>query len=304
MAAPKPVIGRPVGKPKMIAPIKGKPKTWQDQLKGGQRNAYAALEALFKSYGLESLAPKILDYVKKGYDQQTVSLLLQDTNEWKTRFKGNELRRQAGYNVMSPAEYLQMEDSYRSTLKAYGLPKNFYDSPEDFAGLMGQDVSAEEVRSRAASAWNFTQSTNKASLRALKDYYGVDESYVAAYFLDPQKGQALIERQAAAAGYGGIAARQGLGAGRERAESWVDRGISAAQVEQGTEAAATVYPDMDRIGNRFGDNYQGADALDEFVGGLASARRKRERLAGRETSLFGGATGTAGIGGGRDAGSF
>lgn len=309
VGAKKPVTGATAPKYNQPAvgpkkPLKPPTKPWQDQLDGAQRNAYAALENLFKSYGLGSLAPKILDYVKKGYDQNTVSLLLQDTSEWKARFKGNELRRQQGMNVLSPAEYLQMENSYRSTMQAYGMPKNFYDSPDDYAGFIGNEVSPEEVRSRAAAAWNFAQSTNNVSRRMLKDYYGVDESHIAAYFLDPKKGQAVIERQAAAAGYGGIAARQGLGAQKSQAESWVDRGISAQQVEQGTESAATVFRDMDRIGNRFDEDYTGREALDEFVGGLASSRRKRERLAGKESALFGGATGTAGIGGGRDAGSF
>lgn len=279
------------------------PTNWQDKLNGPQRNAYAALEQMFRQYGLESLAPKILDFVKKGYEENTITLLLQDTDEWRKRFVGNEARRAAGLSVLNPGEYIQLEESYKSTLRAYSMPRGFYDKPEDFANLMSADVSPEEVRSRAQAAWSFTQTTSEASRRALRDYYGVDDSHIAAYFLDPQKGQSMIERQAAAASYGGIAARQNMSVDRNRAESWVDRGISAGQVEQGVENAASVYGDVSRIGRRFGENYQQGEALDEFVGGLASARRKRESLSRRESAIFGGTTGTASFGG-RDTGSF
>jgi hypothetical protein len=291
-----------------LAPLPGeKPRlitSWQDQLTDPtKRNAYAALEALFRSYGLESLAPKILEYVKQGDDAATVQLRLQETQEWKQRFAGNEKRRAAGLNVYSVGDYLAMENSYRATMKAYGLPSTFYDSPDDYANLMANDVSPEEVKTRAAAAWDFTQQTNVANRQMLKDYYGVDESHIAAYFLDPTKGQALIERQVAAAGYGGIAARQNLKVEKNKAESWIDQGISASQVATGVETAANVSSDLSRIGKRYGEDYSSSDALDEFVGGLASSRRKRESISRKETATFGGSTGTASFGG-RDTGGF
>ena len=80
--------------------------------------------------------------------------------------------------------------------------------------------------------------------------------------------------------------------------------MTQGQVENGISEAASVYGNMDRIGQRFDTDYTGTDAADEFVGGLQSARRKRERLANRETALFGGSGGSAAFGSGRDAGSF
>src|SRR5690242_4086464 len=71
-------------------------------LTGSNRDAVMALETLFKSYGLESLAGKIYSYVKHGYSADTISILLQDTPEYKQRFKGNEARVKAGLPVLSP----------------------------------------------------------------------------------------------------------------------------------------------------------------------------------------------------------
>src|SRR5882757_3766747 len=86
---------------------------YENLLKGTERDAYLAINSLFKNYGLESLAPKIYDYVKNGYSADTISVLLQDTKEYKDRFSANEARKKAGLPVLSPAEYLSAESSYR-----------------------------------------------------------------------------------------------------------------------------------------------------------------------------------------------
>lgn len=274
-------------------PVVGPTPTWDQRLTGDQRNAYAALQSLFKTYGLDSLAPRILEYVQKGYEADTVSLLLQDTTEWKQRFIGNEARVKAGLKALTPSEYLALEDSYKQTMRAYSMPAGFWDQPSDFAKLMSNQVSPDELRSRAASAWQFVQNTSSAERQKLRDYYGIDDAQVAAYFLDPEQGQAVIEKRAAAAGFGGIASRQGFNVGRQMAETWVDQGVSQAQVTQGAADAAGAYEPLDVMGRRYGQRYTQDDAMNDFVGGLASARRKRQKLAENESASFSGATGTA-----------
>src|SRR5213075_88659 len=100
---------------------------YEKLLKGSELDAYLAVNALFKSYGLESLAPKIFDYVKNGYSGDTISILLQDTKEYKARFAGNEARKKAGLPVLSPADYLATEASYKQIMQQAGLPSGFYD---------------------------------------------------------------------------------------------------------------------------------------------------------------------------------
>jgi hypothetical protein len=99
-------------------------------LTGENRDAFMAVNALFKNYGLESLAGKIYEYVKNGYSADTISILLQDTSEYKQRFQGNEARKAAGLPVLSPAEYLSTEASYRQIMQSAGLPSGFYDREE------------------------------------------------------------------------------------------------------------------------------------------------------------------------------
>src|SRR5690348_11115489 len=59
-------------------------------LPGQERDAYAALKTLFDSYGLGSLAPKILQYLQNGFGADTITVLLQQTPEYKQRFAGNQ----------------------------------------------------------------------------------------------------------------------------------------------------------------------------------------------------------------------
>src|SRR5690349_18371644 len=117
-------------------------------LSGTERDAFAAVNALFKNYGLESLASKIYDFVKNGYSADTISILLQDTKEYKERFAGNELRIKQGLPVLSAGEYLATEASYRQIMSQAGLPSGFYDSPSDFTGWIAGNVSPSEIQQR------------------------------------------------------------------------------------------------------------------------------------------------------------
>ena len=262
-------------------------------LAGPTRNAFQALEDLFDSYGLKSLAPKILEYSRAGYDGATASYMLQNTSEYKTRFAGNELRRQGGISVLSIPEYLSTEKSYQEAAAAYGLPKGFYDSPDDFSKLIGSGISGQEFATRASYAFKYAQSTSPESRALLHQYYGVDDSHLAAYFLDPTKGQALLDRQANSVDIGAAAARNNVGLSRGKAEQYADQGVSAAQAASGASQAAGVLQGGEgNIAARFGQTYTANDATDEFIGNSASAARKRNLLNQQEQSLFAQGEGT------------
>src|SRR5581483_4049481 len=78
---------------------------------GVDPNAFAQLQATFDSYGLSSLVPDIKNYLQQGYTNDTISLLLQQTDAYKQRFAGNTLRAKNGLAVLSPADYLSLEAS-------------------------------------------------------------------------------------------------------------------------------------------------------------------------------------------------
>jgi hypothetical protein len=256
-----------------------------------RRNAFELLKAQFRQYGIvdETFFQYIYDLLVQGYDGATISLLLQEHKAYKERFKGNELRRARGLGVLSPGEYIAIEGAYAQILRSAGLPAGFYDDPKsDFADWIGKDVSPQEIKQRADLAVDRVNETDPHVRNALRSYYGVTDSMLAAHFLDQKRALPILQRQAAAAEIGGAAGRVGLSVARERAEGFADLGVEEREAQLAYGQIAGFLPEQQEIARRFSTNYTQADAEDELLGGMASARRKRERVNRKETDLFSG----------------
>ena len=254
-------------------------------------DAYVSTLGLMRQFGLESLAPKILDFLREGYtDAPTITLLLQETPEYKTRFKANEARVKAGLPVLSPAEYIGLERQYQQVMRAYGLPPSFYDQREDFERFIGNDVSPAEVNERVQMASKLVQDANPEIREALASYYpDLTQGDLIANLLDEKRAMPLLQKKIAAAEIGAAAVQRGLArTDAEAAARWADQGVTGEQARQGYEAIGSFLPGTQSLGDRFGEQYTQADAEQEVFGGLASARRKRERLAQQERGLFAG----------------
>lgn len=269
-------------------------------LRGANRDAFSALTTIFNSYGLGSLAPKIYEFIQQGYGADTITLLLQDTPEYKQRFAGNEARRKAGLPVLDPAQYLATERAYRQILQDAGLPKGFYDNPADFTNWIAGDVSPSEIQGRVELAKQATSQSNPEYRKALQQMYGISESELTAYFLDRKRAVPLLERRAAAAQIGAAALRRGFETDANRMENLATMGIGAEEAEQGYGIIGETFDPMREIAQRFGLTWTQRDAEDEvFVGGTEAATRGR-RLRSQERALFQGRAGgaRAGLGGG------
>lgn len=224
-----------------------------DYLSGDQRNAYEALNNLFSSYGLQSLAPKIFQYIQNGYSADTVSIMLQDTPEYKQRFAGNEDRKQKGLHVLSPAEYLSVESSYRQIMRQAGLPQGFYDQPADFNKFIGNDMSPTELKQRVDLEVQNTTLANSALKSALEQMYGIDQEHVTAYFLDPGRAAPLLQRQAAAAAIGAEALKRGLEI-PSAAEQFATAGVTSQQAAQAYGQIAMEKPQYEQIAHQYNEN--------------------------------------------------
>jgi hypothetical protein len=104
-------------------------------------DSIAYLQDLFAQYGLASLANTIVDLKQQGLTDRLVSIKLKETPEYKQRFIGNENRKKAGLQPLTPAEYISAEASYKKVMRDSQLPAGFYDQPDDFAKFLGNDIS-------------------------------------------------------------------------------------------------------------------------------------------------------------------
>lgn len=263
--------------------------TFAADLTGDQRDAAAALSALFKQYGLESLAPKIVGFLQQGYSSDTVGLLLADTPEYKQRFAGNAARLKKGLSVLSPAEYVSTEQSYRQLMQSAGLPIGFYDAPQDFQSWIENDVSPTEVKARVDIAQDVMSNADPNTLAYYKQHYSHGD--LLATILDPKKATPLIEQQYRQSQLAGAAANNGVNVADSTLKQLAQAGITQQQGQQGFGQIGQEAGDATRLGQIYGQQFTADDFAKETFLGDATAGNKRKKLASQERAAFSGSGG-------------
>lgn len=272
--------------------------TSKSELSQADRDAFALLADTFKAYGLDSLVPEIQGYMQNNIGPEEARVLLKQTNAYKTRFAGNETRYKAGLNVLSEAEYLGMEDKYSQLLKQYG--QQGLATKNEFATLIGADVSAVELNSRLNMAVTRVQQADPAILKALKTYYpGISDTDLVGYFLAPEKKLPELEQKVTASEIAAAATQYGLATpSLSNAEELAKLGVDQQAARQGYQSVAQVLPTGEKLGQIYGVGYDQTTAESEFLKGNASAQRKRRQLAELEAASFGGQSGVSTTGAG------
>jgi hypothetical protein len=206
-----------------------------------RQSAKEVINNMLAMYGLESLSSFVNDMVFKE-DIISGDVLLgriRQTDQYKQRFRGIEMRRQAGMNVPSEAEYIALENTYRQIMRSAALPSDLFDQPDDLATLIGSDVSPAELSNRINDGYQAVQQSNPEVINQMRRLYGVSEGDLAAYFLDPTRATPYLLRQAQSAQ---IAGQAQLQAGQEismtQAEQLATAGITQEQAQAGFQTIA------------------------------------------------------------------
>jgi hypothetical protein len=252
------------------------------------------LQDRFAKYGMTGLANKIKELAIDGATEATITLGLQATDEYKTRFSANEERLKKGLTVLQPAEYLNLEDGYRQVLRSYGLTA--FDNDAYVQQFISNDVSAAELSNRVVTAVQRVQNADPAISKQLRDYYGIGNADLVAYVLDPNQQMQKIERQVAASEIGVAGARQGLTVGVGVAEQLAAQGVSQAEAQKGYATIADILPTAEKLSAIYGNTtqkYGQSEAEQEVFNSLASAQRARQKLTSLETAQFSGQSGLA-----------
>jgi hypothetical protein len=268
-------------------------------------NAIDVLKQRFAQYGLESLATVIRDLAAEGASDATIGFALQNTPEYKERFKANDLRLKKGLAVVSPAEYITLEDTYRQVLRSYGLKQ--FDNDLYVSQFIANDVSPTELTGRVQAATSRVLNAPPEVATTLRSYYNLGAEDLVAYALDPDSQLAEIQKKITAAEIGAAAFNQGLNVSRTTAEGFGVQGITQEQAQKGYSTIAEILPTSQKLSEIYGnlDSYGQSQAEKEVFGGMASEKRKREKLAQTETGTFSGKSGISrGALGSQDKGAF
>lgn len=202
-------------------------------------DARDTLASFLRPYGLE--AQDVIDaawtFIQDNPTLADNSDLLisstRNTQTYKNRFAGNAARIRKGLPELNPSTYIQYEEAYRRTLRQAGMPVGFYDTEQDFANFIGNDVDPDELTIRLDRGYKAVTQADPQIVSELKRLYMVDDSALAAFFIDPTKARDLVLRQSEAAQIAAAARRQAnMGLTAAEAEQLSIQGVTPQEAQQ------------------------------------------------------------------------
>lgn len=274
--------------------------------------AYATISKILESYGISGLA-SVIEEIRKEYPEagsdDIITLLQFDDRynaKFNQRFSANLTRQKAGMSVLSPADYLALEQGYKKIFNAYNLPtfntQTYYDK------FIAADLKTTDIADRVSLAFDRVLNDQYVSSTFKKFYPSLTTTDIVTGMLDPENQFPVLERKVRAAEIGGAAFRQGLTAteaesmltaeklpytnvtrGTLGADVLGQAGVTKEQAEKGYQTIAGMLPDIEKLSSIYGKTeaqYGRKEAEQEIFQGLASAARKRERIKGLEEAQY------------------
>lgn len=218
--------------------------------------------------------------ISANADIDTIGVAIADTEAYKRRFAANEILRSQGKPQFTISRYLALEGDYNRVLRNRNMPQGFYDDPTtDFTQMIVNDVSPDELAGRIDEGYRAVAEADPMVVQQFRNLYGVEESELAAYFIDPQRmrpqfDQYQARREAQAAQIAAQAQRQAqMGLTATQAEELVRRGVTVAEAQTGFGAIA-------QAGGLLEAQQMGeapvtqAEAVEAFVGRNAAAAQR------------------------------
>lgn len=241
------------------------------------------------------LDPSLADWawrqITSGRSQAEVALAIQDQPAYQQRFGTViEAYRKKGLAPPQPAEILSYEEQFHQTMRAANMPESFYDSPEDAQRLMAGRWSINEVVSAVNEGYLKVKNAPIETRQAFQKYYGADgDAALAAFFIDPDKAQPILERAVSASQIGGQALRFGFNIDKTQAVRFSELGASQ-------ETAAQNFAQLQEMQPLFSETISEQDDLDAqvqgiqalFEGDAAAKQALRHRQEQRQANVSGG----------------
>lgn len=256
---------------------------------------YDWVRSSFQQWGMpDGFASEVIGIVKDARSPEQAMTMIRDTDAYRERFAGNIARAEAGFGMLSEAEYLNMESSYRQSMRAAGLPEGFYDDPNDFADFISKDVSPEEIAARAEIAGSLAQQKDPQLWKELESR-GITKGDAAAYMLDPDRALPAIQRKLAGADIGRAAREAGIKVKNKFENKLVDKGISTEAAKAAFVSVKAEEKDLDALAARYGEKEFGKKGLIKGELGLDKGKTvaRRKALASRERAEWAGQAGSA-----------
>ncbi len=262
-------------------------------LTADQKSARAILDDTLAQYGLSGLGDRLWQQYLNGEPIEQIMVDLRKTPEYKARFPGMEQLSKNG-RAISEGEYISLERAYKQSFRQAGLPEGFYDSPDDFASFIANEVSPQEMSARLDVARVALYELPPQVRDEAARLYGLQSGDIMAFLLDPTKALPIIQQQFTAAQAGFAAQNAGYGLlTKAEAERLATSGKSFDQYVEGFDflgrAGELFNPILGETGNQ---DVITRDEQLSIVGGTGNAAQRRlERRARERVAQFAGGGG-------------
>ncbi len=280
-----------------------------EQIAAQRKSAFDIIREKFTQMGIKEVgddiaaifAGKGVDRFGKAFDEiPTTSegfyLQLINTKSYYDRFGSvNEARLKAGYKALDEKTIVGMEDEYQKVLTSYNMPTGFYDQTQDFQMFLKNNLTNVDVANVIQAYRDFvTTGTDSNVRKQLKDLYGIGDEAIAAYMIDPAKGQSILENIAGKNMNTAAALIEGLTA----EEAQMAQGYGAGSLGYATQRQkySQVQRELQTTGNLaaiYGENFGAKEAIAAEFGGDVQAQAQAARIRATGAAQF---QGTSAIG--------
>jgi len=279
---------------------------------------FNAVMEMMKVYNIQNFA-STWNRIRKDYpgisSDEAMNLLRYDSRynkDYNTRFEGNQTRIKNGFGALDEKTYLEMEKGYSAVFKNYGLTN--FDNAGQYATLIGNNIDVVQTSQRVSMAYDRVLKADPGTLNAWATFYPqLSTADLVSIMLDPKNQLGVMERKVQSAEIGGAALNQGLNAslaaqsmqsqrysnlttGTIGADAIRDTGETKAMAKEDYQKIASELPGAEKLSAMYAgqlDQYGQIEAEKANILGLASEKRKLQRLIDREESSYKGSSGTS-----------
>lgn len=280
-------------------------------LAGNSQSGRDIFKAFLQQYGLSALAnDDALWNSSKAKSEDEWLIDIKKTPTFRTRFKGIiDLEEKAARGeyvpyIPSVSEYIDLEEGYKQKAREYELPSTMYDSPDDFARLIGGGVSVNEYDTRLKMAQQTALGDDPLFREELARLVpGVNIGDLTAYYLDPDRGDVVLQERYNQAQFGAAARRSGFGILTQGEIETLQGKVSVEQAQAGFD---TLSAGSELVAALPGEQEGGMDRAAQLrlVAGEGQAQEQFKKQQARRKAVFEGGggydttqQGVAGLGG-------
>jgi hypothetical protein len=194
-------------------------------------NVVTTLRGFMTEYGLGSLMTEIENLTRRGLNEDAVMAEIRNTDAYNQRFPAMRALR-AKNRAISESAYIEFERAASGLERQFGLPAGML-GRDAISRLIENEVSERELEQRVVMAATAAYQVDSTVKNQFRDFYGIGEGGLAAYFLDPDRATPLLNKQFVSAQIGAEAARQDIQIGVGLAEDLQLMGVDTEQARQG-----------------------------------------------------------------------